>query len=47
MSCNLFFLGPVRPVTFLDDCVGAEVEASCAQLKPGQRTVLVDILTLL
>jgi len=32
-----------RPVTFLDDCVGAEVEASCAQLKPGDVVLLENL----
>jgi len=32
-----------RPVTFLKDCVGAEVEAACAQLKPGQVILLENL----
>ena len=30
-----------KPVTFLNDCVGSEVEAACADLKPGD-VVLLD-----
>jgi phosphoglycerate kinase len=32
-----------RPVTFLADCVGAEVEAACAELKPGQVVLLENL----
>jgi len=32
-----------RPVTFLADCVGPEVEAACAQLKPGQVVLLENL----
>jgi len=32
-----------RPVTFLSDCVGPEVEAACAQLKPGQVVLLENL----
>ena len=32
-----------RPVTFLDDCVGPEVESACAALKPGQVILLENL----
>lgn len=32
-----------KPVKFLDDCVGAEVEASCAALKPGELILLENV----
>ena len=32
-----------KPVTFLEDCVGAEVEAACAVLKPGQVILLENV----
>ncbi len=32
-----------RPVAFLDDCVGPEVEARCAQLKPGAVVLLENL----
>jgi len=32
-----------RPVTFLPDCVGAEVEKACAALKPGQVVLLENL----
>ena len=32
-----------RPVTFLNDCVGAEVEKACAALKPGQVVLLENL----
>ena len=32
-----------RPITFLDDCVGAEVEAACAKLKPGDVVLLENV----
>jgi len=32
-----------RPVMFLSDCVGPEVEAACAQLKPGQVVLLENL----
>ncbi len=32
-----------RPVTFLSDCVGAEVEAACAKLSPGQVVLLENL----
>ena len=32
-----------RPVTFLSDCVGPEVEAACAQLKPGAVVLLENL----
>ena len=32
-----------KPVIFLDDCVGASVEASCAALKPGQVVLLENL----
>jgi len=31
------------PVTFLDDCVGASVEAACASLKPGTVVLLENL----
>lgn len=31
------------PVTFLDDCVGPEVEAACAELKPGAVVLLENL----
>jgi phosphoglycerate kinase len=31
------------PVTFLDDCVGPEVEKACAALKPGQVALLENL----
>ncbi len=32
-----------RPVTFLPDCVGAEVEAACASPKDGQVLLLENL----
>ena len=32
-----------KPVTFLADCVGPEVEAACAALKPGQVVLLENL----
>ena len=32
-----------RPVTFLNDCVGSEVEAACASLKPGEVILLENV----
>ena len=32
-----------RPVKFLDDCVGAEVERECAALEPGQVVLLENL----
>ncbi|NBZ94985.1 MAG: phosphoglycerate kinase [Proteobacteria bacterium] len=32
-----------KPVKFLDDCVGAEVEAACAALKPGELILLENV----
>ena len=32
-----------RPVTFLDDCVGPEVESACAALQPGQVILLENL----
>jgi phosphoglycerate kinase len=32
-----------RPVTFLNDCVGSEVEAACAALKPGEVILLENV----
>ncbi len=32
-----------KPVTFLNDCVGAEVEAACATLQPGQVVLLENV----
>ncbi len=32
-----------RPVTFLDDCVGSEVESACAALKPGEVVLLENV----
>jgi len=32
-----------RPVTFLDDCVGPEVEAACAKLAPGSVVLLENL----
>ena len=32
-----------RPVKFLTDCVGAEVEAACAALKPGEVVLLENL----
>lgn len=32
-----------KPVTFLDDCVGASVEASCAKLAPGSVVLLENL----
>ena len=32
-----------RPVTFLDDCVGAAVEAACAKLAPGSVVLLENL----
>jgi phosphoglycerate kinase len=32
-----------KPVTFLDDCVGSEVEAACAALKPGEVILLENL----
>jgi phosphoglycerate kinase len=32
-----------RPVTFLSDCVGAEVEAACAKLAPGSVVLLENL----
>ncbi len=32
-----------RPVKFLSDCVGAEVEAACAALKPGEVILLENL----
>src|SRR6187399_2945947 len=32
-----------RPVTFLNDCVGAEVEAACAKLAPGTVVLLENL----
>ncbi len=32
-----------KPVTFLNDCVGAEVEAKCADLKPGDVVLLENL----
>ncbi|QLQ25850.1 MAG: phosphoglycerate kinase [Dechloromonas sp.] len=32
-----------RPVKFLDDCVGPEVEAACAQIKPGEVILLENL----
>ncbi|MCP5533696.1 MAG: phosphoglycerate kinase [Akkermansiaceae bacterium] len=32
-----------KPVTFLNDCVGSEVEAACADLKPGDVVLLENL----
>ena len=32
-----------HPVTFLDDCVGPDVEKACAALKPGQAALLENL----
>jgi phosphoglycerate kinase len=32
-----------RPVSFLDDCVGPDVEAACARLKPGDVVLLENL----
>jgi len=32
-----------RPVRFLEDCVGSEVEAACAALKPGEVVLLENV----
>ena len=32
-----------KPVKFLDDCVGAEVEAACAKLAPGEVVLLENL----
>lgn len=32
-----------RPVRFLDDCVGADVEAACADLQPGEVVLLENL----
>ena len=32
-----------KPVTFLDDCVGSDVEAACAALKPGEVILLENV----
>jgi 3-phosphoglycerate kinase len=32
-----------RPVKFLDDCVGAEVETACASLQPGEVVLLENL----
>jgi phosphoglycerate kinase len=32
-----------KPVKFLDDCVGSEVEAACAALKPGEVILLENV----
>jgi phosphoglycerate kinase len=32
-----------RPVKFLDDCVGAEVEAACAAIQPGEVILLENV----
>jgi phosphoglycerate kinase len=32
-----------RPVTFLEDCVGPEVEAACANLQPGTVVLLENL----
>jgi phosphoglycerate kinase len=32
-----------RPIRFLDDCVGAEVERACAALKPGEVALLENL----
>jgi phosphoglycerate kinase len=32
-----------KPVTFLDDCVGSEVETACAALKPGEVILLENV----
>jgi phosphoglycerate kinase len=32
-----------KPVTFLSDCVGPEVEAACAQIKPGEVILLENL----
>ena len=32
-----------KPVTFLSDCVGPEVEAACASLKPGEVALLENL----
>ncbi len=32
-----------RPVTFLSDCVGADVESACAKLKPGDVVLLENL----
>ncbi len=32
-----------RPVTFLEDCVGPEVEAACSRLKPGDVVLLENL----
>ena len=32
-----------RPVRFLDDCVGLEVETACAHMKPGEVTLLENL----
>ena len=32
-----------KPVKFLDDCVGTEVEAACAALKPGEVVLLENV----
>jgi phosphoglycerate kinase len=32
-----------KPVKFLDDCIGSEVEAACAALKPGEVILLENV----
>jgi len=32
-----------KPVKFLEDCVGTEVEAACADLKPGEVVLLENV----
>src|SRR5690606_24133784 len=32
-----------RPVTFLNDCVGPEIEAACAKLAPGSVVLLENL----
>ena len=32
-----------KPVKFLNDCVGPEVEAACAALKPGEVVLLENL----
>jgi len=32
-----------KPVKFLDDCVGPEVEKACAALKPGEVALLENV----
>jgi phosphoglycerate kinase len=32
-----------KPVTFLDDCVGPDIEAACASIKPGDVVLLENV----